>query len=1357
MSEIKDPFERAFELTRPKENKEDPFERAFELTKPKEPKEEKENLIKDPFERAFELTDPSRQIQNLQEDKLTGGQVAGSLALDIGGSVASQAVGYGLAGPTAGLSLLIPFFGGMGSNITAQMVAEGKSFSEISWGRVISSGFINLIPGAAVTKFARPIAREALKGGATGIIDVTLQKTIDEKRLPTAGEIGTYTALGSLFGTGAGALTKKIADIKSPYNKISEGIGAVYGMSPTQIDKVLLTSGKKGNALRNMLEEIDPKTKWDEDTIAAATKDFEARLIFQKTKNENMKITEGWTGVGGVLSELNPFLALSPSVRTQVFTYKQEIKQLENLIRKMPQDIQDGLNGKVELNASVRKYLDGEVDLADLPEDIKNLSWIASLKRYREVENDLYTRFSKMLSETDEFSSKIDGLGEKEKAFFLQRVKRAINDKKYKARIFKAFIPGAKDRATGKRYYLQSEENLKNRVWNPTSRTYVSKRKGEKSAYEELYDEIYNWQVSNNPLFRTDEQFESIKKQFQEFRKNPNFTKGELDNFDKKLKQFITPSRLKGEKGLVNKHISELIKMQATGTPKIKAVLPGNVERVLINHVPGVAESRWLGEVTEVGTRMRNTLQLVARAVTRYESDLKMINLLKSKNLISEEKTLDASEKVKSIGSVTQDFYASPQVNEALTTVFASDIQELSQNKLIRYAQMAVRNANSYSKAVKVIFNPPSYAVNFIGSQFSMLGMGITPLTEIGAIKQYGKNLGLGFSQSSFLRQIVKSAKKAKGKPLTSDEKYKYMRELEEYEKLGIVDEKSASIFINDIFAQIEKGKNPFGLFNKTVLAEAGAIYSAADIAARISVFQHNIKRLGTMFPKLASAKPGSDDLTKFKRLAAELTNDTYQNYGRISKIIRYFSQVGVMPQFVVFTAELTRNLYHQFRTASQMMRGTFGKQYGLTSKDIGEAAIDKMRKEGTTRMLFLTGVMSSAKFGVDFINRSNGISKEDEMHFRKNIAYPYQVNKQLLLFRDKNDPNKYAVMNASYLMPQAVPVAMLEGLFNGTFDEDNPRSFFGSFIEEFVGEGTFLGQNVYNVLANRDKFGKEITLAQKAETRFIEKLGFLLKETFEPGIMRELVGEESKLAQALRGQNYTVDEVIKRQLGFRVDKVDQVDSISYKLQDLANSSSELKQNYTRALRQVEDGKIDSETAEQVRMRSNQEMQLVHERISEMYQDSLQYSGLEKNKVDEIFLDKRANLSSDTKLRILNGLPAAEVTRPELTATEEYEQLFGVGTDVYNYSYVDIRNKIQEYKIADPLKYKSLLSKFKLHKRLELRKGEDPTIALLRKLNVRKRASMILELGLDNVEDLKALKAAGVVTPDVLSALEFLK
>ena len=73
--------------------------------------------------------------------------------------------------------------------------------------------------------------------------------------------------------------------------------------------------------------------------------------------------------------------------------------------------------------------------------------------------------------------------------------------------------------------------------------------------------------------------------------------------------------------------------MQATGTPKIKAVLPGNVERVLINHVPGVAESRWLGEVTEVGTRMRNTLQLVAKAVTKYESDLRMINLLKSKNL----------------------------------------------------------------------------------------------------------------------------------------------------------------------------------------------------------------------------------------------------------------------------------------------------------------------------------------------------------------------------------------------------------------------------------------------------------------------------------------------------------------------------------------------------------------------------------------------------------------------------------------------------------------------------------------------------------------------------------------------------
>ena len=120
-----------------------------------------------------------------EEDKLSLGQTAGSLAIDVGGSIGSQALGYSLAPFTFGGSFLIPFFGGVASSITAQMTAEGKDLDEISYGRALSSGLINLLPGASVTKFARPIAREAAKGAAIGAGDVVVQSVVDEKRLPT--------------------------------------------------------------------------------------------------------------------------------------------------------------------------------------------------------------------------------------------------------------------------------------------------------------------------------------------------------------------------------------------------------------------------------------------------------------------------------------------------------------------------------------------------------------------------------------------------------------------------------------------------------------------------------------------------------------------------------------------------------------------------------------------------------------------------------------------------------------------------------------------------------------------------------------------------------------------------------------------------------------------------------------------------------------------------------------------------------------------------------------------------------------------------------------------------------------------
>ena len=150
----------------------------------------------------FSAIEPAKKEE---KDSLTAGQFAGSLAIDIGGSIGAQAVGYTLAPFTLGGSLVIPLLGGMASNIAAQTLAEGKDVSDISWGRAISSGLLNLIPGAAVTKTARPIAREVIKGATIGTADVVLRTGIDEQRLPTRAEFATSVALGGGLGGASGS------------------------------------------------------------------------------------------------------------------------------------------------------------------------------------------------------------------------------------------------------------------------------------------------------------------------------------------------------------------------------------------------------------------------------------------------------------------------------------------------------------------------------------------------------------------------------------------------------------------------------------------------------------------------------------------------------------------------------------------------------------------------------------------------------------------------------------------------------------------------------------------------------------------------------------------------------------------------------------------------------------------------------------------------------------------------------------------------------------------------------------------------------------------------------------------------
>ena len=145
---------------------------------------------------------------------------------------------------------------------------------------------------------------------------------------------------------------------------------------------------------------------------------------------------------------------------------------------------------------------------------------------------------------------------------------------------------------------------------------------------------------------------------------------------------------------------------------------------------------------------------------------------------------------------------------------------------------------------------------------------------------------------------------------------------------------KGENIIESDMRDSFERGifsnamEKPVGFFGK--------MYSVPDTVGRYVGWKSQQKMLEKVYPELNGEQ--------VKKLAAELINDTYQNYDRLSSVVKRLSRMGIMPQFASFTAEFMRNQYNQGKIIKQMLQGNFGADLGL---DINRASKSAMRIEG--------------------------------------------------------------------------------------------------------------------------------------------------------------------------------------------------------------------------------------------------------------------------------------------------------------------------------------------------------------------------------------------------------------------------
>jgi len=170
---------------------------------------------------SMETQDPAKQERSFKE---SAGNIAGDIATEAGISLAGQGIGS-MMGP--GYFAVAPAAGAYGNYKSQQRQIERGDRAKYAPGEILSAALINLLPGATLGKVAAPIAKavagsggrlaqiggaataNAVIGGGIGATAKTIEKAVDDNRVPTFEEYAQSilggAALGSIIGGGVEA------------------------------------------------------------------------------------------------------------------------------------------------------------------------------------------------------------------------------------------------------------------------------------------------------------------------------------------------------------------------------------------------------------------------------------------------------------------------------------------------------------------------------------------------------------------------------------------------------------------------------------------------------------------------------------------------------------------------------------------------------------------------------------------------------------------------------------------------------------------------------------------------------------------------------------------------------------------------------------------------------------------------------------------------------------------------------------------------------------------------------------------------------------------------------------------------
>ena len=1201
------------------------------------------------------VTEPATQEPVTTQDGETTSPSIGKIAQGLTAEIAIASGGQ-VAGAATGLGYIpIAFASGYAGSAAAQEI-EGRE--DFSYGRAISAGLINLIPFSNAAKAAKAaaavsgkvlskgqitqavVSAEAKRGAAIGAGESAATSIIDTGTVDI-GNIFTMAVGGSVLG---GAIGRTGLGIKNIYGEkqAKQVFNKIQDKTPDEIDLMV------ANNEITVADIANASPSSGEEGLRAAKKISEEVKLGVKTKRQvdilnRIEVAQNQTSWQKTLNALSPSKVLGRETSDVVFYGK----NIDVARKDVSTKIVSTLNRAIAKDATIEKHIDDY--LADpkkvMPDRIKELPAVEGA--LRKFDSELKVMQKELTEQLDVY--KIGNMSSKNRQALSTKIKNNPNYLTEEYQIFvdpdfvidPAKVQRAKDTIAKSNEQKIHKEKLAKGIKNPNL------QKTKDKAYQDASNTVDNIIKHSAKNLETEDGLRSAS-----------------DTILKRKKD-LSP---------------ELIDM--------------------------------MGSITSPVEKIRGTLNKVSTLVSNNTSDIKVMESLlrsgmakRSKDIPQDQigmyQPLNLRRDINNEKLLQEQVLVPKEIQEALNATYITGQQD-KVNDFTRKWIFDTWNATvGISKAAKVIFNPPSYAVNAFGAGSTMIGMGMNPFSK----KSYeGFKLALGEYES--IRKI------ASGSTVESNEAY--LNLVQDMKKYGLA---SGNVDVGDLRSSVEKGGFIAEKANK-IIDPVSKAYQSTDIAARFSVWHHNQKRLGKMFPGLKG-----DDL---KMASAKLTNDTFQNYDKIPQSIRALSRVGGLPPFVAFTAEFSRNIYFQAKYAKQMIKGNFGQELGI---DMTNANLVAMRREGYLRAGSLVALTGAAAGGISYYNSEQGVTPEMESAYDDVLARDYEKGKQKAFF-DVDLENKTAsAINPSYLVPHQ----MISEAFSLGFSE-RPMDSLGDFLSNnLVGGGNFPSVAIAQAAMNKDKYDRPIATNEDWYKNAYDKVSYVTREILRTGAEREI---SSAIEISTKGEDarYTTKELTLRQVGIRVQKQDWTKQATSNIKDVVGR---LRANTQPYKYEVENNP--NMLPQQKQDLYNQVNQKRKESFGVLIRNNKSLGALGFDEDSRIEIFKKSGVSSKDILGVLEGKYIDMDFEISKDTSEEYEERFA------GKSYKEVRRELVPLRRADPVLYDRLVNKAKderKNSRLDLTEKEK----LIKNLSIKDRAKLVFE---SSPDERKRLRRLGVITTDV--------